>query len=660
MKAQRPGFHNTAGKPFFIKNLSFSAICLFLLSACSIPLTADVTPPPGEDQTPILQIQSTSPSGSIYPLAPPDPANGQAIFNEKCASCHGASGQGDGPRANELPNPVPALGSAEKARQATPAEWFSTVTQGNLDRSMPPFPSLSDSQRWDVVAYALLLSTSNTRINQGQELYQNFCTRCHGEQGKGDGQDASGLTKSPRNLADLAYMADKSAMDMYQLITVGVTPDMPSFNQLLTDDQRWMLVDYLRLLTFSISPVAQISEPTPTIETTSQPKPTPLATASIMQELGTITGKVINGSGGTTPMGLTVTLHGLDDIEQVITRTTTTQADGSFVFKNVEMIEGRVFLTSVDFSQTTYNSDVSVVPPNLSTLYLPITVYETITDTTVIKVDRLHLFFEMLDENTMRVVELYIMSNTTNKTLVAAQKGQPVFRYKLPVGSSNLEFQDGVLGERYLETPDGFGDTMPVPPGSGNYQVLFALEMPYNRKLDFVQPVLHPVDAVVVLVPEGDIKIKSDMFRDDGTRNIQGTIYHMFSSGSVEAGQDLRLTAIGHLGGNALAIGMGTRNNLIIGFGVFGLALILAGVWLYRHTQIQEVDDVESQDLSPTDPTPENIEALMDAIIALDDLYQTGELPEEAYRQRRSELKARLKLLKEAQGTEDLSGFAKQ
>jgi hypothetical protein len=134
----------------------------------------------------------------------------------------------------------------------------------------------------------------------------------------------------------------------------------------------------------------------------------------------------------------------------------------------------------------------------------------------------------------------------------------------------------------------------------------------------------------------------------------------MFSSGSVEAGQDLRLTATGHLVGNALAIGMGTRNNLIIGFGVFGLALILAGVWLYRHTQIQEVDDVESQDLSPTDPTPENIEALMDAIIALDDLYQTGELPEEAYRQRRSELKARLKLLKEAQGTEDLSGSAKQ
>jgi hypothetical protein len=32
----------------------------------------------------------------------------------------------------------------------------------------------------------------------------------------------------------------------------------------------------------------------------------------------------------------------------------------------------------------------------------------------------------------------------------------------------------------------------------------------------------------------------------------------------------------------------------------------------------------------------------MDAILALDDLYQEGKLPEEAYLQRRSELKARL------------------
>jgi hypothetical protein len=36
----------------------------------------------------------------------------------------------------------------------------------------------------------------------------------------------------------------------------------------------------------------------------------------------------------------------------------------------------------------------------------------------------------------------------------------------------------------------------------------------------------------------------------------------------------------------------------------------------------------------------------MDAILALDDLYQDGQLPEEAYTRRRAELKARLAELK--------------
>ena len=41
----------------------------------------------------------------------------------------------------------------------------------------------------------------------------------------------------------------------------------------------------------------------------------------------------------------------------------------------------------------------------------------------------------------------------------------------------------------------------------------------------------------------------------------------------------------------------------------------------------------------------EDSETVMDAILALDDLYQAGSIPEEAYRQRRAELKSKLKEL---------------
>jgi hypothetical protein len=50
----------------------------------------------------------------------------------------------------------------------------------------------------------------------------------------------------------------------------------------------------------------------------------------------------------------------------------------------------------------------------------------------------------------------------------------------------------------------------------------------------------------------------------------------------------------------------------------------------------------DEEDLPEASSGEESQEALMDAILALDDLYQEGKLPEDAYLQRRAELKARL------------------
>jgi len=624
---------------------SFLVVMLgLLLSSCSLSLAEDITPPPGAEIMPVVRTQSSPSSDPLFPLVPPDPANGQVIYNEKCADCHGISGQGDGPRASQLPNPVPPLASVNLARQATPSKWFSIVTNGNLDRFMPPFPSLSDSQRWDVVAYALSISTSPASIEQGEQLYLQLCSDCHGELGRGDGVEAAFLAKLPRNLADLAFMAEKSAQDLHQSIMAGVSPAMPAFGQWLSDEEIWTLADYLRSLAFTMPPeiALETGNVLPQEAENLQPTVKGTPTEPAPRGYGVVTGRVINGSGGYLPADMQIVLRGFDDVEQVITYTTTLDASGSFVFPMVEMIEGRILIATTDFSQFSYGSDITVIPPNATSIDLPITVYETTTDTSVIKADRLHLFFELLDEETIRVVELYIMSNTSNKTLVPIQPDQPVVRFKLPVGSRNLEFQDGLIGERYLETPDGFADSVPVRPGTGFYQVLFSFEMPYNRKLDFAQPVWMPVDAVVILVPEGDIRIKGEMIEDDGTRDIQGTLYHVYNGAGITAGEDIRLNVTGRLGGSALSLNQSARNSLIVGLGIFGLALIVAGFWIYRHAQYQIIDDQEEAELAAASASPEGVEALMDAIIALDDLYQIGDLPDDAYLKRRTELKNRL------------------
>jgi hypothetical protein len=78
------------------------------------------------------------------------------------------------------------------------------------------------------------------------------------------------------------------------------------------------------------------------------------------------------------------------------------------------------------------------------------------------------------------------------------------------------------------------------------------------------------------------------------------------------------------------------------------VVLILLGVWLFlRNRRLEEAvgENGYVEMVIPGGAVSENEETLMDAILALDDLYRAGELGEEAYRQRRAELKARLREL---------------
>ena len=133
------------------------------LAACNFTLASDITPPPNYvPPTPMPTL------GALYPAASPDVQNGATIFAQNCAACHGNKGLGDGPQSMQLPVTVPGIGLSEIARSASPAEWFKIVTQGNLERFMPPFVgALSDQERWDVISYVFTLHTTADQLAQG-------------------------------------------------------------------------------------------------------------------------------------------------------------------------------------------------------------------------------------------------------------------------------------------------------------------------------------------------------------------------------------------------------------------------------------------------------------------------------------------------------------
>lgn len=72
---------------------------------------------------------------------------GQDLF-AKCATCHGPKGEGTGN--------VPAL-NGHSTQSASDGEIFWYISKGDIDNGMPSWSSLSEKQRWQIVAYVKTL-----------------------------------------------------------------------------------------------------------------------------------------------------------------------------------------------------------------------------------------------------------------------------------------------------------------------------------------------------------------------------------------------------------------------------------------------------------------------------------------------------------------------
>jgi hypothetical protein len=364
--------------------------------------------------------------------------------------------------------------------------------------------------------------------------------------------------------------------------------------------------------------------------------------------IGTVNVQLVNGSGEEVPSDTEVILYWVDDMTEVFSRTLTTGVDGVYEFTGIEMPAGRFFQAEAVYEGGTYTSEIASADPSVTEIDMQVTVYDTTTDTSSLTIDSAHILFDFTDPSNVQVIEVLIISNPTNQSVVAAEEGSPVMEFSLPAGVTNLQFQDGALGGRYLETPGGFADTATISPGSS--QEVFAFQMPYKNKLEFAQPVNMSTSAVIVMLPDVGIKLKSDQFQDNGVTDMQGTTYRLYAGSNLNRGDQFMFTLSGtpKSGGTSLPK-VGSMQSLAIGVGVFGLALILAGVWLYRRSKADQAFEGEAMGVEEAGAaagpaeTLNDPDTLMDAIIALDDLYQAGKLPEEAYMQRRAELKARLK-----------------
>lgn len=208
---------------------------------------------------------------------------GREAYAERCVTCHGSGGQGDGPDARYL-SPVPrdlTLGQymfRTTESGSLPTDWdiYRTLRRGLPGTAMPAWAGLPERTTWALVAFVKSLSsrfteesagvpiaippappTSDQSVARGRLVYARMqCGTCHGQTGRGDGPAASTLVDDEgRQVYPFDFTrgwkmkGGSSPEDIYRTFHTGIdgTP-MPSYHEAIGEDESWDLVHYTRSL----------------------------------------------------------------------------------------------------------------------------------------------------------------------------------------------------------------------------------------------------------------------------------------------------------------------------------------------------------------------------------------------------------------------------
>ena len=85
-------------------------------------------------------------------------ARGRALFLHKCALCHGVRADGQGVRRQGLSQPAANFQSVDWRSHTNPRDVYRVLSEGIRGTSMPGWPTLSNEEKWDLVAYVLSVS----------------------------------------------------------------------------------------------------------------------------------------------------------------------------------------------------------------------------------------------------------------------------------------------------------------------------------------------------------------------------------------------------------------------------------------------------------------------------------------------------------------------
>jgi mono/diheme cytochrome c family protein len=91
------------------------------------------------------------------------------------------------------------------------------------------------------------LPKNNKTLTDGEDLYANNCSNCHGDKGDGKGQTTAVYYPPPADLT-AASTQDKSDAQLYWIIKHGLSFTAMAAYPEFSDKQLWSIITYIRSL----------------------------------------------------------------------------------------------------------------------------------------------------------------------------------------------------------------------------------------------------------------------------------------------------------------------------------------------------------------------------------------------------------------------------
>jgi cytochrome c oxidase cbb3-type subunit I/II len=208
---------------------------------------------------------------------------GKKLYIEKCLSCHGCSGNGQGPYARQVVTRPANLNERLKNYPDPDAPFhFWRVSKGVPGTAMPPWALSQDEDTiWKINTYEMSFTAGSLRTvsgdvsdaegdkfndatgitppiagtadqyEMGKELYELYCAQCHGTDGHGDGtasilSPGGYITPEPANFKESGADFTNYGRYVWKVEEGVETTNMPPWKYALSEDEIFRLIFYIQ------------------------------------------------------------------------------------------------------------------------------------------------------------------------------------------------------------------------------------------------------------------------------------------------------------------------------------------------------------------------------------------------------------------------------